>query len=379
MKKLLSLALVLALLAGCAAAPVETPSTAPSTEPATVQTTVPAEPVKNLIIIIGDGMGPNQLEAGQLYAGKDYAFTSWPSVKVNTNSVTLEGQATVTTDSAASATALATGTLTTNGTVGRDPEGKDLVTILDIAKELGMATGVVTSDLMSGATPSGFSAHAANRDDTDDILRSQTTSGINLLCSNTTPAVSGVYTELTAAGYAYYDNIKKVSMEDEYAYWLFNMPESEKGDKLPQAATAALDFLSKGPNGFVLMIEEAKIDSGGHANDMRRTLNNMTRLANTVDAVMEWIGDRTDTAVLITADHETGGLLLGAEGEYPNRCPCPDGTYFSYEFTTESHTPTPVWLFMYGYTPDLTPYLLEEGLIKNTSVFAIMEAYLREA
>ena len=377
MKKLLSLLLVVALLAGCTAAPAAEPTTAPTAEP-TNAPTVAAEPVKNLIIIIGDGMGPNQLEAGQLYAGERYAFTSWPSVKVNTNSVNAEGEAIVTTDSAASATALATGTLTINGTVGRDPEGKDLITILDIAKDLGMATGVVTSDLMSGATPSGFSAHAADRDDTEDILRSQTASGINLLCSNTTPAVSGVYAELTSAGYTFYDNIKKVSMEDEYSYWQINMPESEKGDKLPQAATAALDFLSKDPDGFVLMIEEAKIDSGGHNNDMRRTLNNMTRLANTVDAVMEWIGDRTDTAVLITADHETGGLLLGADGEYTNRCPCPDGTYFSYEYTTDGHSPPPVWLFMYGIEPDLTPYLLEEGLIKNISIFSIMEAYLLE-
>ena len=377
MKKLLCLLLAMLMLAGCAAQPVQT--TVPATAAPTTQvTTAPAEPVKNLVIIIGDGMGPNQLEAYRLYSGKEYPFASWPSIRVNTNSLNGEGQATVTTDSAASATALATGTLTTNGTVGRDPQGRDLTTILDIAKEMGMATGVVTSDVLSGATPSGFSAHAANRDDTEDILKSQTASGINLLCSNTTPAVSGVYTELTAAGYAYYDNIKKVSMEDEYAYWLFNMPESEKGDKLPQAASAALDFLSKDPNGFVLMIEEAKIDSGGHSNDMRRTLNNMTRFANTVDAVLEWIGDRTDTAVLITADHETGGLQLGADGEFSNRCPCADGTYFSYEYTTDGHSPTPVWLFMYGCTPDLTPYLLEEGVIKNISVFSIMEAYLRQ-
>lgn len=368
MKKLLSLLLAVLLLVGCTAAPTPTETT-PTT------TAEPAKPVKNLILIIGDGMGPNQIQASMLYSGQTYAFTQWNSIKVNTNSLNSEGLPEQLTDSAASATALATGTLTTNGTVGRDSSGNDLTTILDIAGELGYATGVVTSDNMYGATPSGFSAHSDSRENTEELLASQLTSGIDLLCSATTGGINSK--EVEKAGYAFRDSIKKVSMEDEKAYWLLSMPESEKGDKLPQAATAALDFLSKDPDGFVLMIEEAKIDSGGHANDMRRTLNNMTRLANTVDAVMEWVGDRTDTAVLITADHETGGLLLGAAGEYASSCPCADGTSFSYEYTTTGHSKTPVWLFMYGIEPDLTPYLLEDGTIKNTSIFLIMEQYIR--
>jgi len=372
MKKLLALLLAVLLLAGCTAAP--TPTDAPSTQATTLQTE-PAKPVKNLIIIIGDGMGPSQIEAAQQYYGKTFSFTQWDSIKVNTNSLNAEGQPEQLTDSAASATALATGTLTTNGTVGRDPSGKDLVTVLDIAKELGMATGIVTTDLLTGATPAGFSAHAPNRDDDQMILNSQVHSGVDLLCSATTGGINPKDFEKT--GYAFYDNIKEVSPADEKALWQLYLPETDAGDKLAKATTAALEFLSKDTDGFVLMIEEAKVDKNCHKNDMTGCLKAVNSLNNTVDAVLAWLGDRDDTAILVTADHETGGLLLGAEGEYLHGCPRPDGSKFSYEFTTEGHSKTPVWLFTYGFRPELASRAAEDGTIKNTVIFQIMEEYLR--
>ena len=108
---------------------------------------IPDEPeeIKNLIIVIGDGMGPIHITSGEMADGKDYSFTSWESSRCNTDSVNASGTQ-VLTDSAASATALATGTLTINGYVGKDPEKKDLTTIMDIAKEMGKSVGVVTTD-----------------------------------------------------------------------------------------------------------------------------------------------------------------------------------------------------------------------------------------
>ena len=123
---------------------------------------VGAEGIKNVIIIIGDGMGLNHVKAGELYEGKDYAFTSWHQTTVNTDSFDGEGRYTLT-DSAAGGTAIATGVVTWNGFVGVDPYGDDLPTVMDRAKELGKATAVISTDAVYGATPASFSGHSWSR------------------------------------------------------------------------------------------------------------------------------------------------------------------------------------------------------------------------
>ena len=99
-----------------------------------------------------------------------------------------------------------------------------------------------------------------------------------------------------------------------------------------------------------------------------------TSLNNTVEVVLDWIGDRDDTAILVTADHETGGLSIGEEGEYANSYTGASGNSFSYEYTTESHSSTPVLVYWHGFDLDLTPFYLteEKNMIKNISVFDIM-------
>ena len=176
-------ALLLLSLAACGAEPL--PTTVPTTVPTTqAPTTVPkAEGIRNIVLIIGDGMGPEQVEAGQLCKGEPFAFTTWQHVNVNTNSLDDDGNATVTTDSAASATALASGVLTKNGYVGKDPEGKDVKTILDYAAEAGRSTGILTTDKLTGATPGSFSGHCIDRDETDAVLTTQLYSQIDLLAA----------------------------------------------------------------------------------------------------------------------------------------------------------------------------------------------------
>lgn len=130
--------------------------------------------VKNFIYVIGDGMGLEHVAAGAMTSGEACTFGDWKRASVNTDSLTsVKFRATKTTDSAAAGTALATGVLTKNGRIGKDKDGRDTVTILDVAKSKGKATGIVTSDKLSGATPASFSAHAMSRKDTDDIIASQ--------------------------------------------------------------------------------------------------------------------------------------------------------------------------------------------------------------
>ena len=152
-------------------------------KPYTVTYVTDYENIKNVIFIIGDGMGEEQLDAGELVYGKEFAFRdSLNLVFSDTNSLDQDSdEATETTDSAAAATALATGVLTYNKRVAMDSKFNEFTTMLDIAKSVGKSTAVVTTDYLSGATPSGFSAHTLNRNLEVEIIKSQITSGVDLL------------------------------------------------------------------------------------------------------------------------------------------------------------------------------------------------------
>ena len=139
--------------------------------------------IKNVIFIIGDGMGESHLDAGELVYGKEYAFRdNFSLIYSQTNSLdTTTDEAINTTDSAASATAMATGKLTYNNRLSIGSDFSEFTTILDLAKSVGKSTAIVTTDYLSGATPSGFSAHALSRYSTKEIIRSQITSGVDIL------------------------------------------------------------------------------------------------------------------------------------------------------------------------------------------------------
>ena len=334
--------------------------------------------VKNIILIIGDGMGDEQIRAGELAAGKTFVFRDWEHTYSNTNSIRLAtGLPEQTTDSAAGGTALATGYLTNNDKISVDPNGEELKTILDWAKECGKDTGVLTTDVMNGATPGAFSAHTTNRHDKSAILHSQLTSDVDLLCANTSDLAKSMKADIEASGYTYCTDLDQVqaSMDQDMVYWLLNMERTDSNSlELEAVVPYALDYLDQNEEGFVIMIEQAFIDKYCHNWDIEGTEHYSNSLNNTVQVVMEWIGDRNDTAVIITADHETGGLSIGQEGEYANSYTSAYGNTFSYEYTTESHSSTPVLAYWYGFEVDMSPYYLDEErtIIKNKSIFDIM-------
>lgn len=370
--RIVCLLLCLLLLAACGAK-------APATTTASVPTTTApaaAQGIRNIILVIGDGMGDAQILAGELAKGENFVFHDWQHTHSNTNSLDSSGQASKTTDSAAGATALATGTLTTNGKVARNTKDTDLVTIMDHAQSHGKATGVVSTDSMYGATPAGFSGHATDRDDSTGILYSQINSNIDLLCSNFSSKAMELKSQITGAGYDFcdfYSNIKK-TMDSPKVYWQFNMAGSSPSQPLEKVVPSALEFLNKDPDGFVLMIEQGHIDKYCHSNEIEGAEICANSLNNTVAAILQWCEGRDDTAIIITADHETGGLSVSAEDIYNDRYFSKSGGSFYYQFTSEGHTNSPVSVYFYGFTADLMPYYLDDTnqVIKNTSVFAIM-------
>ena len=263
---------------------------------------------KNYILMIGDGMGFNQTLLFEKYAKNISSYNEYsdnenifygyyfPSQgQSRTNS--LSGV----TDSAAGGTALATGYKTLNGYVGKDKTGKNIESLTELAGRLGKATAVISTDSATGATPSSFSAHALDRDDSDGIKASQT-----VLVKNYDTAI----------------------------YCGQNKYDSSGVKTLEGAVKATLKSLAKNENGFFMMYEEAHIDKWCHSNDMDNTFNSVVRFNQIIGIVMEYAFYNPDTFVLITADHETGGLSKASNGS------------FSYSQTSHSGANVPV--FAYG-------------------------------
>lgn len=338
------------------------------------------EKIKNLIIIIGDGMGPTHISAGQIADGKTYQFTQWANSRANTDSVNASGTQ-VLTDSAASATALATGTLTINGYLGKDPKQKDLTTIMDIAKEMGKSVGVVTSDQIYGATPSGFSAHSNDRNNSNLITMTQIRSDVDFFCGLKNDShYSSYQASLKNYGYHYATSFKNKSdiMNAEKAFLPVDIENGKSGQvSLSDATSLAIEFLERDEDGFVLMVEQAYIDKYSHNNDINGMLDRMSSLDETVDTVIEWIGDRKDTAVIVTADHETGGLSASATTQYKNVY-TKGAQKLYYEWKSGGHTQTLVKIYVYGYDVDfkaISTYSRKEA-IKNTDTFKLMKEIL---
>ena len=342
---------------------------------------------KNVILMIGDGMGPQQIKAGEIYKGEALTMQGFPyKTTVQTRSASDE-----ITDSAASATALATGKRTTNGMVGKDQNYLNMETIVDIASAMGKSTGIIATEELYGATPMGFSSHAYNRNDTACLLETAaTTSNVNLFASY---AMTSEYQEIfTNAGYTSVavDDISETTSDKVFGSYMIradapSMSDSTNRVALNRVVYEALEYLSKDEDGFFLMAEGSHIDHGGHNNDMTYMLSELLAFDDAVQTVLEWAKDRDDTVVLVTADHETGGLEL-KESAYTAlnfmETVSNDGgmTYVPkhYAWTTGSHTATDVNLYINGANIDFRNYSFGvEGRIKNTDVFKIMKQLLQ--
>ena len=148
--------------------------------------------------------------------------------------------------------------------------------------------------------------------------------------------------------------------------------------RLADISMDALSYLDQDPDGFVLLIEQGHIDKFSHGNDFLSTCMNVSDLNKTVEAVMKWLGGRTDTAVLITADHETGGLQVTEKaGKYKDSLTGLTGNTIYYEYLSGNHTSTNVALYVHGVTVDFTKSdLYKKKALKNTGIYHLMAEIL---
>ncbi len=291
---------------------------------------------KNVIYMIGDGMGPAYLAAYRYYMDnpdtKVVERTIFDELWIG-NASTYPDDDTVVTDSAAAATALSSTHKTYNGAIAVDHAHKPLTTMMEIAKAKGMQTGVVVTAQINHATPAGFLAHDTSRRNYDQIADDYFDNKINgqfvadlMLGGGTSYFIRkdrNLVDEFKQAGYQYTDSWAGLaSLNKLPALGLFapkgfvSALDNPQPLPLKQMTEKALELLTPAEKGFVVMIEGSQIDWCGHANDVACAMAEMHDFGNAIKAAKAFVDAHPDTLLVITADHETGGLSLGANGLY---------------------------------------------------------------
>lgn len=339
-----------------------------NTEVEIKENTKPKKP-KNIILMIGDGMGLTQF------------YAAYNIKKDNTNIarckhiglVTTSSADDLTTDSAASGTALACGTKTDNGKIGMDTHNHELTSILKLAEQNGLATGLVATAGITHATPAAFIANDTNRANYENIAYdflatdidvfmgggknhfAKRSDGLNLLDS------------LKAHNYSIFTDVEDIaSINSNKVAGLFydeHPPRySEgRGDFLETASMKTIEILDKNDNGFFLMIEGSQIDWGGHDNSTDYVIEETIDFDNVVGKVLDFAKKNGETLVIITADHECGGFTV-VDGEL-------NTGKITGAFSTTHHTPVMVPLYAFG--PGADEFM---GIYDNTDVFKKMKA-----
>ena len=303
-----------------------------------------AKAPKYIFYFIGDGMGLNQVVATQYYLRScegqlgvtPLCFAQFPYTGVAT---TYSGNSDVT-DSAAGGTALATGHKTHNGAIGVDANVNPVVSVAEEAHSYGAKVGIATSVTINHATPASFYAHQRSRNDYYEIGAQLSSSGFEFFAGGDfaektnpdNPSAPHLYDLTREAGYAIvhgggeYTNLsgdedkvlllqKQDAVENTLPYAL----DACGGDlTLTQITTAGIDHLydKKYKKGFFLMVEGGKIDYACHANDAAATLHEIVNFDNAIAVAYEFYKHHPkETLIIVTADHDTGGLALG-NGSY---------------------------------------------------------------
>lgn len=303
---------------------------------------------KNIIFIIGDGMGPNDITLAQENVNSVYDFGLVLNQIKNHGLATTHSADSDITDSAASGTALATGVKTNNGYVGKDPQGNDLKNMTEIAREHGKKVGIITDEDLSGATPSAFVAHNVTRDNSkelanaivefkpDVVMCKDHTSTSALLEGNARTIFDNEY--LVAKDFKRFKETLDTDKNCQKPFFGFLEGFSTVASyNLAQCAEVAFNRL-KNDNGFFIMIESSGTDKYGHKNNINGKLNSVVTLDRTVAAALKFMKDNPDTLLIITSDHETGGVKL----------PETEGEKLTSLLTVTEHTATPVRVFAVG-------------------------------
>ncbi|MBR1630988.1 MAG: alkaline phosphatase [Paludibacteraceae bacterium] len=330
---------------------------------------------RNIIFMIGDGMGLAQVTAA-LNAGNNHL--NFERLPVTGLSKTYSASHIVT-DSGAGGTALSSGCKTNNAIVGMNADSLPVESLLAEAKRKRMSTGVVVTSCLTHATPASFLAHNINRRNYEQIAKDMVHSSADVMIGGgrvhfdrRSDSINYVDT-LKAMGYRIattIDECKSVQSDRLVGFiqdttWTTNREDQsepwaqapERGDIHRQSVNVALELLRKNKHGFALMIEGSQIDWACHANDYEYLLAEMADFDRVIGLVLDFAQKDGNTLVVITADHETGGLTLAKDKNDPS--------VFNPNFSTTGHTGSMVPVYAFGPGAEVFGGIQENTEIKH--------------
>jgi alkaline phosphatase len=318
---------------------------------------------KNIILMIGDGMGTAQIYSG-ITANKglnieQFKYIGFSKTYSSDNYVT---------DSGAGATAISTGVKTKNHYIAVDSSGNKLKTILEIAEDKGMYTGMVVTCHITHATPAAFISHNINRDNYEEIAADFLKTDIEVFIGGGKDNFTNrkdnrdLIQELKKKGYQVTDTFTDLPKIKSGKLAGFTAKKSNpylldgRGDMLCIGTETALNILNQSPKGFFLMIEGSLIDWASHDNDQSKVVAEVVDFDKAVGKVLEFARKDKNTLVIVTADHETGGMAINSGN-------INTGT-FEAAFNVKDHTGVMVPVFAYG--PGAENF---GGIYENTEIF----------
>lgn len=317
---------------------------------------------KNVIFMIGDGMGVSHVFAGitanhgQLFLN-NFKYTGFSETQSASD---------YTTDSAAGGTALACGVRTYNGGLGVNQDSVAVKSILENAEDKGLATGLVSTSAITHATPASFIAHQASRSSYENIAVDFLKTDIDVFIGGGLNHFSkrkdgrNLLDDLKKKNYRVETEMDKITTVKSGKLAGLTAPIhtgrlSERGDMLPLATETAIDILDNNKKGFFLMVEGSQIDWGGHANSTVYIIEDMLDFDRAIGKALDFAAKNGETLIVVTADHETGGFAVtGGDRETG---------MVKGEYATKSHSAVMVPVFAYG--PGADEF---SGIMKNTDV-----------
>ena len=319
--------------------------------------------VKNVILMIGDGMSLMHVytawtaNRGQLWL-ENAQYTGLSKTWCTNRLVC---------DSGSGGTALATGHKTVYHAVGVDPDGKPLTTLVDLAKQKGKDAGIAVTCRLWDATPCDFSCHNIDRDKEQELIGGYPESNLDYAFGGGAKYFEhrddgrNVFKELEDKGY----HISRTW--DDLAAWksgkVFAVPydvdtplPDERGDLLAKASMKGIELMNQNKNGFFMMIEGSQLDDYGHFNQLDLLMKETLDFDQTIGRVMQWAAQDGETLVVVTADHETGGLTLVSGDKAQGKVECC--------FSTKDHSGAMVPVYAFG--PGSENF---SGIMENTDIF----------
>jgi alkaline phosphatase len=330
----------------------------------------PNAEIRNVILMIGDGMGIAQVFAGMTANNDRLYIDQMPVVGFQKTKAKKKYK----TDSAAAGSALATGKKTHYTSISVDDEGNPNATILETASGNGYATGLVVACKVTHATPAVFIAHVPKRSQYEDIAKFFVSDSIDVFLGGGTndffnrKSGENLRPALEAKGFQIVqqmdslENIKSGKVAGLFAPGHM-APYPERGDFLPKASDKAIEILNQDDRGFFMMIEGSQIDWACHDNNLAYEVREMLDFDRTVGEVLKFAAKDGHTLVIVTADHETGGMSV-INGD-------PAHGMVEAKFNTGGHSSLMVPVFAYG--PGAEKF---SGIYENTAIYdKMMEAF----